>query len=102
MTLFLQTAFKITFRSQPENKSVFAGESVVLRCSPPRGYPVPTVTWLQDGIPVSNTSRTLISAKGNLTISSVRKADQGSYMCRASSPLGTRDSQEAFLTVKGK
>lgn len=80
---------------------MYVGKSVVLKCSPPRGYPVPTITWLQDGSLVSNTSRTFVSAKGNLTISPVTKADQGSYICRASSPLGTRDSQEALLTVKG-
>ena len=92
---------KTLFRLQPENKSVYAGESVVLKCSPPRGQPVPTVSWLQDGGLVSNSSRRFISSKGNLTISPVTKADQGSYMCRANSPLGTEDSQEALLTVKG-
>ena len=98
---FLQTALKLTFRSEPGNQTVYVGESVVLKCSPPRGNPVPTITWLQDGSLVSNTSRTFISAKGNLTISLVTKADQGLYICRANSPLGTRNSQEAWLTVKG-
>ena len=98
---FPQTALKLTFRSEPENQTVYVGESVVLRCSPPRGNPVPTITWLQDGNLVSNTSRTFISAKGNLTISPVTKADKGFYTCRANSPLGTRNSQEAALTVNG-
>ena len=80
---------------------MYVGVSVVLKCSPPRGYPVPTISWLQDGSLVSNASRTFISAKGNLTISPVTKADQGKYICRASSPLGTRDSREALLTVEG-
>lgn len=74
---------------------------MVLQCSPPKGRPVPTVVWLHDGKVVSNTSRTFISSKGNLTISPVTKGDQGSYVCRAQSPLGTRDSKEAALTVKG-
>ena len=60
-----------------------------------------TVSWLHDGGEILNSSRTLISTKGNLTISPVIKADQGSYVCRAVHPLGTRDSQEAVLTVKG-
>ena len=60
------------------------------------------MSWLRDGDLVSNTSRTFISSKGNLTISPVSKADQGSYVCRAEHPLGTRDSQEAVLTVKGE
>jgi len=80
---------------------VYVGKSVVFKCSPPRGNPAPTITWLQDGSLVSNTSRTFISAKGNLTISLATKADQGLYICRANSPLGTRNSQEALLTVKG-
>ena len=62
---------------------------------------MPIVSWLHDGNVISNSSRTLISQKGNLTISPVTKADQGSYVCRAVSPLGKRDSQEALLTVKG-
>ena len=89
------------FRSEPENQTVYVGESVVFKCSPPRGNPAPTISWLQDGNLVSNASRTFISVKGNLTISSVTKADQGLYTCRANSPLGTRHSQEASLTVNG-
>ena len=73
----------------------------MLKCSPPRGNPAPTITWLQDGNLVANSSRTFVSAKGNLTISLVTKADQGLYICRANSPLGTRDSQVASLSVKG-
>lgn len=96
------TALKLTFRSEPVNQTVYVGESVVLKCSPPRGNPVPSITWLQHGSLVSNTSRTFISAKGNLTISPVTKADQGLYICRADSPLGTRDSHGASLTVKGR
>jgi len=99
---FPTTALKLTFRSEPVNQTVYVGESVVLKCSPPRGNPVPSITWLQHGSLVSNTSRTFISAKGNLTISPVTKADQGLYICRANSPLGTRDSHGASLTVKGR
>lgn len=99
-SLFIGT-LKLTFRAEPENQTVYVGESVVLRCAPPRGNPVPTITWLQDGNLVSNTSRTFISVKGNLTISPVTKADKGLYTCRANSPLGTRNSKKASLTVNG-
>ena len=87
------------FRSEPENQTVYPGESVVMKCTLPRGFPVPTVSWLHDGNLVTNTSKTLISVKGNLTISSVTKADEGSYVCRSKSPLGTQDSHGALLTV---
>lgn len=92
-------ALKKVFRSKPYNQTAYPGESVVMRCSPPRGYPVPTVSWLHNGLPVTNTSRTFISPKGNLTISSVTEADQGTYVCKSSSPLGTQNSNKAWLTI---
>ena len=101
MLPFSQTAFKSFFRYEPEDQTVYTGGTVLLKCLPPRGRPPPTVSWLHDGNLVSNSSRTLISSKGNLTISPVTTADQGSYVCRADHPLGRQDSQEAVLTVKG-
>lgn len=92
-------ALKKVFRSKPYNQTAYPGESVVMKCSPPRGYPVPTVSWLHNGLPVTNTSRTFISPKGNLTISSVTEADQGTYVCKSSSPLGTQNSNKAWLTI---
>ena len=74
---------------------------MVLNCTPPKGRPPPTVIWIHNGQLVSNKSRTLVSPKGNLTISPVMMTDQGSYVCRAKHPFGTQDSKVAVLTVKG-
>ena len=97
-----ETDLKSTFRTEPEDQVVYAGDMVVLQCSPPKGRPTPTVHWLRDTTEISNSSRTFVSAKGNLTIFPVIEADQGSYICKAKNPLGERESQQAFLTVKGK
>lgn len=94
-------SIKNVFRAQPDNQTSINGDTVVLRCSPPKGRPPPTVVWLRNNKIVLNNTRTHISPKGNLTISPVTMTDRGVYVCRAKHPLKIQDSRPAVLTVEG-
>lgn len=37
------------FRTEPKNKKVIQGETVILECGPPRGHPEPIVYWKKNG-----------------------------------------------------
>lgn len=78
-----------------------AGERVVLACSPPKGRPEPTVSWLKDRRKVEPDSRITIESKGNLVFKSVQMSDVGSYVCLATNPLGQKKSRPARLRVTG-
>ena len=43
-----------------------------------------------------------MSPSGDLILHHVTKTDEGDYVCRASNMVGTRDSENARLSVHGK
>lgn len=75
---------------------------MIIECTPPRGYPEPTVSWKKDGkIINSNSSRIKLLPNGSLRITVVRPTDKGKYACRANNILGTRESPPVGLNVYG-
>ena len=74
---------------------VFRGDTTTLKCSG-RGYPQANVTWLRNGVALTNNSKYSIignlstSFVGNeltfdssITINSLVKVDEGNYTCQA-------------------
>ena len=59
------------------------------------GFPTPSVEWTRDGV-------LLETGTSILRLSSLDSDDTGSYMCTATSPLGSFDSQSTNLTVIGR
>ena len=99
----IHLVLKSDFKEEPKDQTVFDGDQVVLKCSPPKGRPEPVMSWLKDGVELKlDASRLKLSEPGDLTISQVRKADGGRYRCVAKNAIGERRSPEAVLAVKGK
>jgi hypothetical protein len=80
------------FTVQPTGQSVPEGASVTFNAAA-TGVPTPTIQWLKDGVVL--TGRT----GATLTLPSVRSADIGSYVARASSSAGSVESIAAQLSV---
>ncbi|XP_004688211.1 PREDICTED: hemicentin-1 [Condylura cristata] len=65
----------------PENISVVEKNSVSLTCEA-SGIPLPTITWLKDGWPVSLSSSVRILSGGRtLRLTQTRREDAGRYTC---------------------
>lgn len=61
------------FREEPVSDQLISGDSAVLECTPPRGYPTPEVTWLKDDQPIIlDNNRVKIVEDGNLLLKEVR------------------------------
>ncbi|XP_063960198.1 roundabout homolog 1-like [Lytechinus pictus] len=94
---------KAEFREEPVSDQLISGDSAVLECTPPRGYPAPEVTWLKDDEPIIlDNNRVKIVEDGNLLLKELRKDDEGEYKCKAQNMAGEMISKEAYLTVQVK
>lgn len=65
-----------------------AGNSLMLECKAV-GNPPPLLTWLKDGVPVEVSDKLRVSSGGKkLEILNAAEADQGQYLCVATSIAG--------------
>ncbi|XP_050293161.1 roundabout homolog 2 [Anthonomus grandis grandis] len=88
------------FKAVPTDTKVAAGETALLLCGAPKGYPEPTLRWKKDGKPLEVDDRRIkIMDGGSLMISDVRQHDEGKYQCAAHNLVGSRESPEAVLKV---
>ncbi|KAK2540204.1 Hmcn1 [Columba guinea] len=71
-----------------QNRQVVAGNSLTLECKAV-GNPPPLLTWLKDGVPVEVSDKLRVSSGGKkLEILNAAEADQGQYLCVATSIAG--------------
>ncbi|XP_076329989.1 cell adhesion molecule Dscam1-like [Tachypleus tridentatus] len=89
----------------PVDSRAIVGKSIMLHCQA-EGYPTPHIRWkVAKGMPpgayntIISSSRVYILVNGSLTITSVRKEDEGLYLCEASNGLGQPISSAISLTV---
>ena len=104
-TLLYSIAIRDDFRILPKNVFANVGEMAIMECSPPRGYPEPTIRWRKDDQLLSinnnnNGGRYRLSGT-NLQINNVQPEDNGSYQCLAQNMAGQRESPPAQLNVRG-
>ncbi|XP_012495163.1 PREDICTED: hemicentin-2 [Propithecus coquereli] len=80
-----------------EEVTVNASSTVSLQC-PALGNPVPTISWLQNGLPFSPSPRLRVLEDGQvLQVSTAEVADAASYMCVAENQAG---SAEKLFTLR--
>ncbi|XP_028611677.1 roundabout homolog 4 isoform X1 [Grammomys surdaster] len=88
------------FQIQPRDTVAMVGESLVLECGPPWGYPKPSVSWWKDGKPlVLQPGRHTVSGD-SLMVSRAEKNDSGTYMCMATNSAGQRESRAARVSIQ--
>ncbi|EDL25430.1 roundabout homolog 4 (Drosophila), isoform CRA_d [Mus musculus] len=88
------------FQIQPRDTVAVVGESLVLECGPPWGYPKPSVSWWKDGKPlVLQPGRRTVSGD-SLMVSRAEKNDSGTYMCMATNNAGQRESRAARVSIQ--
>ncbi|XP_061490015.1 hemicentin-1 isoform X5 [Rhineura floridana] len=74
-----------------QNKQVVAGSSLVLECNA-AGNPPPLLTWLKDGVPVKVSDNLhIVSGGRKLEIMNAGEADDGQYVCVATSIAGEKE-----------
>ncbi|OPJ77524.1 hemicentin-1 isoform B [Patagioenas fasciata monilis] len=74
-----------------QNRQVVAGNSLTLECKA-AGNPPPLLTWLKDGVPVEVSDKLRVSSGGKkLEILNAAEADQGQYLCVATSVAGEQE-----------
>lgn len=68
-----------------------AGSSLTLECKA-AGNPLPLLTWLKDGVPVkASDNLRIVSGGTKLEILNAVEADQGQYLCVATSIAGEQE-----------
>lgn len=90
-----------TIGTHPQSQVISEGRLVELFCRA-TGSPDPLITWSKDGRTLQASSRLDIDSTGtHLRIGSVRKLDEGTYVCKAQNIVGSTDTH-AILTVLAK
>lgn len=103
LMMFFFSVLRDEFKAVPTDTKVAAGETALLLCGAPRGYPEPTLVWKKDGKSMDVDGRRIrVMDGGNLMIADVRQHDEGKYQCVAHNLVGSRESPEATLRVYGK
>lgn len=92
--LFFTSAVPPTIEEDPaglQTKQVVLSHALTLECNA-AGHPLPALTWLKDGVPVKASDNVHIDSDGKtLNILSILEADQGQYVCVATSVAGEKE-----------
>ncbi|XP_033228370.1 Down syndrome cell adhesion molecule-like protein Dscam2 [Belonocnema kinseyi] len=94
----LAVTSKLNARIQPNLQVINSGDIAIMNCTV-EGYPVESVEWLHDGIPVltAHETRIRLAAPLVLVIGSVGRRDKGMYQC-----LVRSDKENAQATAELK
>ncbi|KAK7018648.1 Roundabout 4, partial [Halocaridina rubra] len=88
------------FQTKPDSDiKIRLGDSASLPCRPPKGAPIPEVTWQRNGLEVTNSTRITVTLVGDLIIHRTVKEDSGIYVCRAHNVAGSRETPPTSVVV---
>ncbi|XP_047482139.1 uncharacterized protein LOC125034437 isoform X2 [Penaeus chinensis] len=87
------------FRKSPSSVDVPEGKTAVFDCEPPKGHPIPVVTWRLDGEDLTLPRHRYRQEGSTLLVSHVVPADEGEYQCVVTNMANQRVSAAAILTV---
>ncbi|XP_028406279.1 peroxidasin-like isoform X2 [Dendronephthya gigantea] len=96
--LVVKPEAKPEIMSISEHVFVNVGDSATLTCVA-QGDPIPQITWIKDGIRVTNGNRFVLQSQGVLRIREIGKNDEGTYECVARNDAGS-DIDTVRLTVR--
>ncbi|KAM6988414.1 roundabout homolog 2 isoform 13-T13 [Tautogolabrus adspersus] len=86
-------------RQGPSNQTLAVDSVALLKCQA-SGDPIPSISWLKDGVSLlGKDPRMSLQELGSLQIKSIKLSDSGIYTCVATSSSG-ETSWSAFLEVK--
>ncbi|XP_051782271.1 roundabout homolog 2 isoform X4 [Erpetoichthys calabaricus] len=86
-------------RQGPSNQTLAVDSVALLKCQA-SGDPIPTISWLKDGVSLlGKDSRMSLQDLGSLQIKNLRLSDSGIYTCVAASSSG-ETSWSSFLEVR--
>ena len=91
-------------KEAPETVFTRPGDTVEMRCDPPKGEPTPTVYWLKNNQEIdtnSDSSRYKLSNDYSLLILLAMSDDADYYICVATNQFEKRLSKPARLTLIG-
>ncbi|XP_025057452.1 peroxidasin homolog isoform X2 [Alligator sinensis] len=87
------------FLHRPQDVEAETGQDVVIICAA-RGDPRPTITWVKEGIQITDSGKFHMSQDGTLSIRDLGVADQGRYECIARNPFGfTSSTMQLTITA---
>ena len=92
------------FMTEPMDEIAYEGDTIELRCDPPKGEPRSSVYWLKDNVKIntkSDSSRLKLSNDYSLLILVSQKQDTGEYTCAATNGIEFRLSSPAKLMILG-
>ncbi|KAJ6664244.1 hypothetical protein lerEdw1_008463 [Lerista edwardsae] len=94
---------ELFFVKEPQDVIVARKEAVVLDCQARGELPI-TITWLRNGVKVSENERIYTLSNGSLYITEMESKrgealDEGLYQCLALNKYGAILSQKAHLTL---
>ncbi|XP_019403812.1 PREDICTED: peroxidasin homolog isoform X1 [Crocodylus porosus] len=87
------------FLHRPQDVEAETGQDVVIICAA-HGDPQPTITWVKEGIQITDSGKFHMSQDGTLSIRDLGVADQGRYECIARNPFGfTSSTMQLTITA---
>ena len=107
ITLFSLFSCKVIdydFVTDPSTTIVTYGDTLLLRCTPPRRYPLAvTITWYKDYAEMVLGSTISVTGDNSLRIASITRSSEGVYFCQAYNSVTkeTRTSKTATVSVRG-
>lgn len=103
-SFFLRKVIDYDFATDPTSSTVLYGDTLLLRCVPPRRYPLATtITWYKDYAVVTLGGSVSVTADYSLSITGVTRSSEGVYFCEAYNTVTreSRTSKSATITVRG-
>ena len=85
---------------EPPKQTIDVGQPAMFNCSV-YGYPIDTIAWYKDGLPLATSSRVTMVTDHVLKIVSVEREDWGMYQCMVNNELENAQGA-AQLLIGGK
>ena len=88
------------FDSEPDDQTVFLGQTAVFECSTASSIPPTRPKWLKDDYPLDLDHRMTVLPSGMLTVTDVTLADRAEYRCVAEAADGKEKKRSKSASLK--